>query len=225
MKTLIKRSLLTSLVLLTFTISGFTQKPILYMGNLDFLKGQTKINVQYNYDNMVVGKNHSNEQDYIDVNKAKRNINKPGSGDKWAEQWGNNRVSRNEQKFEAMLNRDLVKHKVGVLVGDFPTAPYTLILKTIGTQPSKTKIAVDILIIPIAYPYKVSMVDFEIWIVETNNKKNVLAIVKLKKDSLRNGQKRRDEAFRIQDCYGKCGTSMAYYFRKNKVFKPKREKS
>ena len=52
MKTVLIRHFLVILSFCMILTIGFAQKPILLEGDLDFLKGQEKLNVEYDYDNM-----------------------------------------------------------------------------------------------------------------------------------------------------------------------------
>ncbi len=220
---------MTNLILLAFTIAGFTQQPILYSGDLAFLKGQKKINVKYDYDNMniLINKQNIKEEDYINETKAEKNMKKrkPDSGDKWAKQWVTNREIYYQPQFKSMFNN--TKTKKGVVVGNYPDATYTIILKTVCTMPHQAKVGFDviwlILPIPVIYGYRVSAIDVEIWIVETNDNQKVKAKMKMK--NISSGKRGGKQVKRLQTTYGYCGKYFAKYFNKNKVFKAKREKS
>src|SRR5690606_1491496 len=66
--------------------ASFAQKIKVTSGDLGFLKGQTTINVEYNYDNMGVGK-FDKEEDYINQKVEDYNKKEAGRGDKWKESW------------------------------------------------------------------------------------------------------------------------------------------
>jgi hypothetical protein len=91
------------LVLLTTNVSA--QKIKLVSGDLSFLKGQTKLNVEYIYDGMMVGKKP--EVEYIKEKVEKYNKDEAGKGDKWLVSWKNDRTTRFQPKFEELLNKYL----------------------------------------------------------------------------------------------------------------------
>src|SRR6476646_7628284 len=122
-----KLFILSLLLLAVASVPGFAQSMKLASGNLDFLKGQKTINVVYTYDNVRVGK--GTEQEYIDKKVTDYNKDKPGRGDEWLKNWKGDRASRYQPKFEELINKQL--EKAGVKVGNFPNAPYTLVLRTV----------------------------------------------------------------------------------------------
>ena len=48
-------------------------------GNADILKSETSINIEFNYDNISVGK-YKNEQEYITAKTEEYNKKEPGKG-------------------------------------------------------------------------------------------------------------------------------------------------
>ena len=107
-----KFTMLASLGLL-MGFASFAQKIKVTSGDLDFLKGQTAINVEYNYDNMGVGK-FDKEEDYINQKVEDYNKKEAGRGDKWKESWIGDREERFEPKFEELINKNLEKSNVKV---------------------------------------------------------------------------------------------------------------
>jgi hypothetical protein len=72
----------------------------LVSGSVSVLKGQSTINLQYDYSKMAVGK-FKNSDDYVASRTADMNKKKPGDGDRWAEAWKNDRASRYQPTFDA----------------------------------------------------------------------------------------------------------------------------
>jgi hypothetical protein len=102
--------------------------------DLSFLKGQTKFNIVYNYDGMLVGKITEDEykKDKIDKGNAKQ----PGKGDRWAEKWVNNRAAVYQPKFEELINNMLFKGKSNATAAQNQSdAKYTIVVKTLMTEP------------------------------------------------------------------------------------------
>jgi len=126
-------------------------------GDLSFLKGQTKLNIEYVYDNMMVGKKP--EAQYITEKVEKYNKDEAGKGDKWLESWKNDRTKRFEPKFEELLNKNLEGVNVNVSSSN-KDAKYTLILKTVYTDPGYN----------IGITRKPSYIDVVVTFVETGKK-------------------------------------------------------
>lgn len=123
--------LLVPALLTGLSFSASAQSMALKSGSLDFLKGQKTINVMYAYDNMGVGK--GTEDDYVNEKVTKYNKDEPGKGDKWKAAWLSARTRQYQPMFEELLNKEL--EDAGAKAGNYPTAPYTLILKTTFTEP------------------------------------------------------------------------------------------
>lgn len=136
--------------------------------NLSFLKGEKTIKVEYNYDNMKVGK--KSEADYCSEKVADYNKKSPGSGDSWLKQWKNNRESTYQPKFEDLLNKYLSKTGISAYPSN-EDAKYTLILKTVFTEPGFNVGVMD----------QSAYITVEASFVETANKDKVLAKKTFKK--------------------------------------------
>ena len=76
---------IASLLLFISVATGIVhaQRVRLADGKLDFLKGQSAVNIEFTYDNMSVGK-FNKEDDYIISKKDEYNKKEPGRGDNWA---------------------------------------------------------------------------------------------------------------------------------------------
>jgi hypothetical protein len=94
---------LTALQIIFTGFAVMGQKIVLDDGSLDFLKGQQKLLVKYDYSNLSVGK-YDKEADYINDKVAEYNKDEAGKGDKWKESWLSDRPSRFEPKFEELFN-------------------------------------------------------------------------------------------------------------------------
>ncbi len=125
------KHLLATALFAGLSFSASAQSMALKSGSLDFLKGQKTINVIYTYDNMGVGK--GTEDDYVNEKVAKYNKDEAGKGDKWKAAWISARTRQYQPMFEELLNKEL--EDAGAKAGNYPNAPYTLILKTTFTEP------------------------------------------------------------------------------------------
>jgi len=105
-------------------------------GNFNFLKNQTKIRVEYDWDSVSVAKYNrkgdivQTEEEYIKENVQKKNNKKLGSGNLWLEKWKSIRKSRYEPAFELALNDMAEKHLPTTFSSSYHETQYTLILKT-----------------------------------------------------------------------------------------------
>jgi hypothetical protein len=197
MKTIIK--ILFSLFLLSCFTTSHAQKIKLAEGDLDFLKGQKELNVEYVYDNMGVGK-YDREQDYIDRKVEEYNDKESGSGDKWLVSWKEDREKRFQPSFEELMNKNLEGH--GLTVGsDKDQAKYTLILETVFTEPGFN----------VGVARKNALIDVVATFVETGNTENALAVVTIDKSPGRLGGYDFDTGVRIEEAYAKCGKELGQY--------------
>ncbi|HPA30616.1 MAG TPA: hypothetical protein PLV14_03385, partial [Bacteroidia bacterium] len=93
------------------------------------LKGETKLNVVYDYSNMGVG-SFAKEEEYVAKKTREYNANEPGRGDSWAKSWVADRKNRFEPSFVELFNK-----KSPILIGEFPDAKYTMKVSTTFTEP------------------------------------------------------------------------------------------
>ena len=182
---------------------AYSQKPKVISGNVKILKGEKEINLQYDYSNMKVG--GLDEADYLDQKAADREKKKPGSGEKFKQEWVNNRATRFEPKFEELLNKNL--GDADVKAGkDMKAAKYTLILKTTYTEPGYN----------IGISRKPAFLNYEIQIVETENSGNVVCKFTLTnvpgQDAMGNDY---DTGGRLAEGYAKCGKVIGKYLTEN----------
>lgn len=195
-------SVSTLLFLVSLTNTADAQKVNLYEGNLNFLKGQTMLNVKYDYSNMSVG-DFEKEQDYLDEKIKEKNKEEAGSGDVWAKKWVADRKERFQPKFEELMNDHLGKK--GVSLDSLGNAKYTIILKTTHTEPGYN----------VGVWRRPAAINVDIWFVEAANEANVLAKIKMEKVP---GQDAWgfdfDTGYRLQESYAKCGKSLAGYLLK-----------
>jgi len=96
------------------------------------LKGQSLVNIQYDYSKMKVGK-YENEEAYIADGTADRNKKKAGSGDEWATKWRTDKEERFQPMFEKNFNGKI--NDCGLAGKPNATdAPYTIIVRVTGLE-------------------------------------------------------------------------------------------
>lgn len=124
------RTLSFVLTLLFLFATGLTHAQVkLVSGKVDVLKAGIKINVEFTYDNMAVGK-FKTEADYVKKKTEEYNNKEAGRGDRWAESW----VADRKNRFEPAFNNLFGKH-ADLNPGAYPEAEYTLIVNTNFTEP------------------------------------------------------------------------------------------
>ena len=172
------------------------------LGDFIALKGQTTLNVEYVYDNLLVGDNP--EKEYIKEKMAKYNKDEPGKGDKWLSSWKDDRTARYQPKFEEAMNKYL--KKTGIKVGLDTNAKYTLILKTSMIEPGYNAAIVS----------EPAYINVEVLFVGTNNKSVDLAKARITKAP---GSNYWGFDFtsgkRVEEAYERCGMLVAKLMLKN----------
>ena len=181
------------LIGLFFTAGGsiFAQK--IKSGSLDALKGQNIVNLQYDYSDMAVGK-FKQEADYVAKRTEDMNKKEAGSGDKWAEAWVNDRSARFHPMFEKNFNGKA--SQCGITGKEDPSAEYTLIIKTIFTEPGYN----------VGISRMNAYINMIVELVKTSDPTNILAEIEYKKvQSVNMGGYDFDTGGRIQSCYDRAG--------------------
>ncbi len=132
MKKLTNKLLLAAALLLGVAAAS-AQSVKLESGSLEFLKGETALNLEYNYDSLTVGK--LAEQAYVDEKVADYNKKEAGKGDAWLASWKSDRERRYQPKFEELLNKQFIEKQLEFHAGQAPKAKFTLVLKTTNLDP------------------------------------------------------------------------------------------
>ena len=90
---------ITILMLALMLGSGVIFGQKLKSGDLKILKGQSTINLQYDYSAMAVGK-FSTEAEYLKKGTDERNAKEAGTGDAWAAKWNSGKTEKYQPAFE-----------------------------------------------------------------------------------------------------------------------------
>jgi hypothetical protein len=202
MKKLKTHLFLVGMILLSVS-SLLAQKIELKSGSLEFLKGETSLNVEYNYEGLTVGK--ITEQAYIEKNVAEHNSKEAGKGDKWLQAWKTSRATRFEPKFEELLNKQLSERKVALKAGKHPDARFTLVLKTINLEPGWNA----------AVMRAPAAISTEAGFYETKDRSKQLAVITILKAPGRDAMGYDyDVGFRLQEGYAKTGKELGAFLAK-----------
>ena len=176
-------------------------------GDVTMLAGQNKLLVQYDFKDLDIGKEGS-EDAYLKKKKEDLNAKEPGKGVKFVEGWEKNKTERYEPKFEELFNKELEGKMT--LSSSNKDAKYTLIVKTLTLYPGFN---VGVM----KYPAYVS---FAFVIVETANAGKELARMELRE--VQGSQVMGmdfDAGSRLQESYAKAGKILAKYIEKKAPLK------
>lgn len=88
--------------ILSLCPASYAQKVVLKSGSLASLSGLTELRVEYIYTDMMVGK--VKEADFVAKKVKEYNAKEPGKGDRWQEDWVNDRIARFQPKFHGAFN-------------------------------------------------------------------------------------------------------------------------
>jgi len=180
-------------------ITGLTAKAQKFTegdATLKFLAGETKINIEYVYDGMMVGKKA--EEEYKAEKIKHYNEKQPGKGDRWAEKWVNSRAMVYEPMFEELINKMLFKGKTNATAGkNLKEGKYTIIVKTVMLEPGFNSYVMKV------NPY----CDFEVsWVENGTGKVMAKAFMNNVQGVVYNDNDWDfDPSNRIKECFAKAG--------------------
>ena len=185
------------IALLCCSMAGYGQKIKVLEGDLSALKGQTAVKTEFTYDNMSVGK-FPKEADYIAQKKTDLDKKEPGRGDKWEQTW----VSDRQERFEPQFRELFSKYSGMSTVGE--DSPYTLIFKTLKTEPGWN----------IGITRAPAFIDAEAWVVDTKDPNKVLAKISITKAPGRDAMGYDYETgARLQEAYAKSGKELGAFIK------------
>lgn len=176
---------------LVITSAATAQRIEITQGSLELLKDQSVINVEFTYDNMIVGKDLTEAQ-YIERKKTEYNKKEAGRGDTWEQAWYNDRTQRFEPQFIELFQ----KHGERAVNAD---GKYTIIFHTTRTEPGFN----------VGVVRNPAQIDAEVMIVESAKRDNVIARISIYKAPGGGAMGYDfDSGFRIQEAYAKSGKEL-----------------
>ena len=116
-------------------LSAFGQKMKVKQGDFDFLKGQTEINVEFNYDNLKLYKDNRSEEAYVSERTAELEEKTKGKGKAWAKKWEASKELIYAPKFLELMNRYLQEDYNMYFDQGLTDAKYTLIVDATWMYP------------------------------------------------------------------------------------------
>ena len=181
---------------------GFTnaQDFSLVSGNLKDIKKEAKLNLEFTYVKMGVGK-FAAEEEYVTQKTSDYNAKEPGRGDSWASSWKADRTNRYQPNFISLYT----KYAKTQMVGEFTDAKYTMIVNTTYVEPGYN----------IYVSRKNAHINAEITIVETADRSKVVAkIIMLKAPGRTMGGNDYDTGARIEEAYAAAGKRLSMFIMK-----------
>lgn len=186
-----------------FGLTSMAQKIRTESGDLSFLKGQTELNVKYDFSDFQVG-GFSSEGEYKNKKIKEYNEKEAGRGDTWEKSWERDKKERFPNKFEELFDKGLTG-KIHAAQNN-EKATYTLIVKTTFIEPGFN----------IGVMRRSAAVAFEYIFVESGDESKVMA--KLKQPDVPGSQfggYDYDTGARISESYAKGAKMLAAYMLKN----------
>lgn len=186
------------LLMVLFANAGFPQKVMLLEGDLSGLKEQKDFIVEFQYENIRVGKGLT-EEFFVSEKKQMWEQKEAGKGDEWEGMWFGSRKSRFEPAFLAALARETGWNTMAT------AASYTLILKTTFIEPGWTVGVLGV----------VANIEGEAWIVNSVDRKVIarLQLTNIKGKDYNGGD--FEMGRRLRQTYENAGVMLGWYFRKN----------
>jgi len=199
-----KRISILFIVIAFLLPAGIVQAQKLKTGDLKMLKGQSVLNVEYDYSQMKVGKMSADE--YVADGIQERNKKKPGSGDEWAVKWKSDRTARYQPTFEKNFN-DKTSGAGTTIKDGAGDAKYTLIVRITFFEPGfQSGVGIS----------KPASLNMSIDVVETSARDKVLAMVEYNKIPSKNMMGYDfDTGTRVQSCFDRAGDDFGKFFYKN----------
>lgn len=153
-----------TLLFVLATSVTFAQKFKGEKGNISVLKGQSVVNIEFDYSNLKLLKENLTEAQYIQNRKGDLNAKNNGEGDLWEKKWNSAKEVFWEPKFQELLLKTVTKDKKVAFKENATDAKYTLIVEAVWIYPGWDAAVMK-------QPAKVTTV---LKIVETANRSNVL---------------------------------------------------
>jgi len=191
-----------TVAVLLLPVALMAAKAKLVSGDLALLKGQTTIDVEFDYSGMTVGGKNTPEAQWLADEVAKRNGKKAGSGDAFQATWVSSRTELYAPRFLEQLNMELAKAGAKAVPGT-GAAKYTLIVRTMQVEPGAT----------IGFNTQ-AWASLSVQLVETAKKEAVLATIGIEK--IRPATKKvggiklggYDAESRLAECYDDGGEAL-----------------
>lgn len=121
---------LIAMLCFLFHTKSQAQDVIVTYGNLMFLKGQTDVNIEFDYDNLRVGE--FTEDMYL--KQKRKEFRKAPDADAWEAKWEADKAGKFDPKFTKQFNLGTLRIKLVATAGN-NDAQYVMQVKTIRIEP------------------------------------------------------------------------------------------
>lgn len=128
-----KRFVLVFLFLMS--ISGFSQKIEYQKGDFKFLKGASKVEVQFNYSNLKLLKDNFTEEEYINNRKNQLKGKDNDVADNWEAKWRDSRLGMWQPMFLKLLTSTATNRTKIQFVTDDSTSEYVMFVDVLWIYP------------------------------------------------------------------------------------------
>ncbi len=200
------KKLLLVIVTMAFVFSGHAQKLKLVEGNLDYLKNQKLLKVEFTYDKLKVGK--MSEEDYVAKKVKDYNKKEDGKGDKWKEKWESDKEDAYPDYFINMFEMLMGNGEV-MLNENAEDADYIMVVNTSFIEPGFN----------VGIQSKRALANMEVRIVSKDNPEKTLAMFTITKSP---GNSLFGANFatvdRVGGCFEHAASELAGYFLRNDTF-------
>lgn len=129
-----KNTLVLSFILLFSTLI-YAQKMKVTEGDFDFIKGQSEINVEFDYSNLTLLKDELTNDEYVKAHSEDLEKKGKGKGKAWKKSWEASKDLIYAPKFLELMNRDLYEDEGISFEEDLTEAKYTLIVEVVWIYP------------------------------------------------------------------------------------------
>ncbi len=180
------------------SMSSFAQEVDLSKGDLSILKGEKTINIEFTFEKTSVG-DFGKEADFIKKKTEEYNAKEPGSGDRWAVKWEEDKTTKFAPKFIlGFTNTSKISFD--------STAKYTLIFNSRAIEPGYS----------VGVSKRNAGVDGTVTIVETANRSKKLIVLSVERpgENMFRGAA-FDAGSRIADAYYLDGQKTGKFIVKN----------
>lgn len=188
-------------ILLFFTTSPSFSQGIYQekSGGLYILKGETILNLRFDYQGMIVC--NMPEEEYLGQKREMKNSRSEGKGDYWVQQWEQNKSEDFLKRFEVLFNKHMQKQNLKIEKN--VDAPYTLIVRTISLDPGFHTGTI------VSQP---AFADLDFYFVKSDNPEVILLTLKVKNVlGEPAGFGAFDAGTRMGECYARAGKMLAKY--------------
>ncbi len=179
-----------TLLLAFLSISAFSQKVVIKSGDLNDLKGQSEVEIEFTYEDTKVGK--MTEEAYIAKRKGDSD-----DGEKWEAAWEADKVTQFKPGFILLFN----KYSDYVKIVEDGSAKYVMVVNTTFIEPGFN----------IGVKAKPSIINTDICIVEKENRDYKIVEIETINGK---GMATPDTGSRIKGAYTKTGKTLGKYFTK-----------